>query len=102
MKKIIQSALVVAALFLIGEAASAQTSNSSTDNTKVKVSYEQVKGQKPAASDKVDLPLNENVKKASDTPQPLHAPEHPGNKTRAEAQRIMEENKKQSDATPKK
>jgi hypothetical protein len=100
MKKTIQTMLVV---LLVGFVAGNATAQKQQNNSQPPVTYQLIKDEAPAlvqpavaGSDNPDIAKPE-VKE----PQSLFAPEHPGNKTREEAEKAAEENKK-NETEPKK
>ena len=100
MKKIIPTILVVLLVCIVADKASAQTQQ---NNPQPPVTYQLIKDEAPVpvqlgvkASDNADI-----AKPEPKEPQSLFAPEHPGNKTREEAEKAAEENRK-NETEPKK
>jgi hypothetical protein len=101
MKKIFQILSAVMFICLITGSVKAQSQNS---NTKTTVTYELIKDTPPGSSDIAEPSMKNNsgIKQADENaPKSLLAPEHPGNKTREEAEQIADENKKKSESDPK-
>ncbi|HLG33670.1 MAG TPA: hypothetical protein VI757_02230 [Bacteroidia bacterium] len=100
MKKILQTILaIVLVSFLAGEA----SAQSQQNNSQPTVTYELIKDT-PAAADKPAAAVSDNpdiAKPVVNEPQSIWAPEHPGNKTKEEAEKAAEENKKK-ESEPKK